>query len=133
VRRRQPNTDLLCIYAVAKAIVLGRSRVARGTDHAHILQTPLNETLREDIASGYVSYEYSTVPGTVVDPDRGLNPGCEGALKQSHVPSPEAPGDAQRLACGCSHMLDLEKERVPEHSYTTAAVTCTCTLRSSAR
>ena len=27
-------------------------------------QIPLNTTLRDDIASGYVSYEYSTRPGT---------------------------------------------------------------------
>ena len=30
-------------------------------------QVPLNKTLRGDIASGYVSYEYSTMPGDPLD------------------------------------------------------------------
>ena len=30
-----------------------------------MLQIPLNQTLHQEIASGYVSYEYSTMPGVV--------------------------------------------------------------------
>jgi len=36
------------------------------------MQVPLNATLRQDIASGYVSYEYSTMPGVVL----GLHRQC---------------------------------------------------------
>ena len=62
-----PVTIDFCIYAVGMCC-RSHSRAARDTDLAHVSQVPLNETLREDIASGYVSYEYGTVPGTVLDP-----------------------------------------------------------------
>ena len=42
------------------------------------LQVPLNETLRQEIASGYVSYEYSSIPGMVPSVYAGSDPkhGC---------------------------------------------------------
>ena len=46
-------------------LLLSHSLIVRGVQLAHVFQVPLNGTLREDIATGYVSYEYGTVPGTV--------------------------------------------------------------------
>ena len=46
-----------------------------GSSHlAPCLQVPLNETLRQEIASGYVSYEYGTIPGMVLDAIADPNP-----------------------------------------------------------
>ena len=41
--------------------------VSGAADVCSTAQVPLNDTLRDDIASGYVSYEYGLHPGICLD------------------------------------------------------------------